>query len=185
MTSLKLVEKMFSNDPLTELKKQMLDLAADIETLDLPNKVYMISYNDGTFDSVYSNEYHKTIKGKFDAIHFKESEDSGKQVFQIVLLDSEEPRRLVVSGGVNAFVVIDFINRLCNLKDPNDVDVELYFEENQKGDKKYINGRIRVPSVNEELKPLLYYNYIPKDKDERLKEFLHQVSELMKRKEIF
>ncbi len=176
-----LADQMYNPDVLADIKNKLKSLASDIEPLAEANKVYLIMYSDARFDSVDGNECYEVIRGKFDSIRFKESDDSRKQVFQIVLKDLEERRRMVVTGGANAFVVLDFINRLCNMMVPNEAKVELYFERNGK----YVNGRIREVETGSEIQPLMYYNNIPKDKDERLQLYLKHVSDLMKRKEAF
>jgi hypothetical protein len=177
----RIIHEMFQFDALSVQKRQLNLLASDIEPLAEENKVYMVMYKDGTFEDLDSCDYQEVIAGRFDAIYFKEDNITKKQYFQIVLIDMVEPRKLVISGGANTFVILDFINRLCNIENPDHAKIELYSVRNGQ----YVNGWVREAESGSELQPLMYYKDIPKDKAERLKLYLEKVSDLMKRKEAF
>jgi hypothetical protein len=174
-----LADQMYNPDFLADIKSKLKSLASDIEPLAEANKVYMVMYNDATFNDVNNRDHQEVIAGEFDAIYFKEDK-SGKHIFQIVLRDMEEQRKLVISGSASAFVVLDFLNRLC-MMNPVYARIELFFERNGQ----YVNGCVREVETGSELMPLMYYKSIPKDKDERLQLYLKHVSDLMQRKEAF
>jgi hypothetical protein len=149
-----------------------------------PNLMLMINYN-GSFDSLGKYEELSNVKGQLLEINYIKCPDheliDSLDIFQIILFNPDEERKIVISGSARAFIVQDFINRLCNVKQPKTDIVDLYFNKTDKGDKVYHNGRVRDSVSKKEIYPLINVIKLPKAPDERVKEYKHIVDNLNKK----
>lgn len=137
-----------------------------IEPWDKPNQKYKIRHSSADFYCNDTGERTTELRGRLKGIYYNERPAEGANFniteFWIVLIDETNKQKVIAYGEDGAIAVQDLINRCCNIKDQEELDIEISLYEHEAWNgRSYINGMVRRLGDTKEIEPMKSYYDLP------------------------
>jgi hypothetical protein len=136
-----------------------------VPPMEQPNQRYKIRYSTGDFYCNDTSEKTTELKGQLEGIFFNERRSEGANFniteFWIVLIDETEKKQIIAYGEDGSISVQDLVNRCCNIKEPEELNIKLSLYEHQVGYRTFINGMVRRLGDFKEIEPKKLYYDLP------------------------